>query len=110
MSKIILSGLEDPHFSESLTSGWLNMFREATKIFPEALVVTEEQAKKHFASVEGEIFTNFHGIPIEIEKSANEVETAIKLIDSILGSMHVAAIDSVTSVYRLLEEMKGRLK
>ena len=109
MSKIDLTSIEDNHMTEKLVNAWLEFFRTNTGKFPDALLVTQEQAKKFFYAA-GEVFTNYKGVPIEVQKKADEVPTILKTIDSILTGMHTSAVKDASDVYRLLEQMKVKIK
>lgn len=109
MSKIDLTSFEDVHMTDKLLGLWLEIFRQSTGKFPESIVVTIDQAKKYFFSA-GEMMTNYKGVPLEIQRKADELATVLKTIDGILTGMHTAAVKDSADVYRLLESMKLKLK
>jgi hypothetical protein len=109
MSKIDLTAVDDIHMTDKLLSAWLEVFRQATGKFPDAILVTLDQAKKFFLNA-NEIMTNYKGVPLELQKNADQTSTVIMTIDGILKGMHQTAVTDAASVYRLLENMKEKIK
>lgn len=109
MSKIDLTSIDDIHLTDKLLGIWLEVFRQAAGKFPEAILITLEQAKKFFLSA-NEIMTNYKGVPLEIQKNADQTSTITMTIDGILRGMHQTAVSDVAGVYRLLENMKDKIK
>lgn len=107
MSKLNLVDISEQHFSAELISNLIEAFRLKTTNFPTALLVSRAQAEKYFYQA-GEILTNFHGVPIEIEKRASENATIVKTINGILSGMHLKNVTDVSQIYAMLEEMKGK--
>ena len=108
MSKIDLSSIDEVHMTDSLLSQWLEIFRRTTGKFPDAIIVTLDQAKKFFLNA-NEIMTDYKGVPLEIQKNADERATVIKTINAVMTGMHNTASRDVSEVYRLLEGMKAKM-
>lgn len=108
MSKLILTQLDDKDCQPSVLAGLLAAFKVQTGKFPMSVVFTEEQAKGHFIA-NGEVMSNFQGIPLEIEAKTDETRVILKTINGFLSAMHTARIHEVTDVYSMLENMKVKL-
>lgn len=108
MSKLDLTSIDDKHMTNSLLDQWLEVFRRTTGNFPEAILITLEQGKKFFLNA-NEVSTNYKGVPLELQKSADETVTIIKSINAIMSGMHTAAVKDASDVYRLLEAMKAKV-
>lgn len=109
MSKIDISSVDDIHMQNDLLSEWLETFRKLTGNFPESIVVTEDQVKKYFLNA-GEMATNFKGVPLEIKRLADKTETIVNTIETMLRTMHTNGVKDVHEVYRVLENLKGKIK
>jgi hypothetical protein len=105
MSKLNLTEVEDKDLVPNVISALVDGFRTQTQRFPEALIITAAQAKAHFLA-NNEPMTNFRGIPLELEKLADEKTTIIKTISGILNGMHIKRVKEVADVYAMLEDMK----
>lgn len=109
MSKFVITGLEDKDLSgNTVLSALVDVYHEKTNQFPAAIVMSVAQAKKFFFA-NNEIMSNFRGIPIEIEKQADERATIVKTINGIMAGMHINRSKDVADVYSLLENMKVKL-
>lgn len=109
MSKIDLTSIDDIHMTDKLLGIWLESFRQTTGKFPDAILITVEQAKKFFLNA-NEIMTNYKGVPLELQKNADQVGTVLMTIDGILKGMHTTTVKDAAEVYRLLENMKDKIK
>ncbi len=107
MSKLNLVDISDKHFTAELVSNLVEAFRLKTTEFHTSLIVSHVQAEKYFYQA-GEILTNFHGVPLEIEKRPSETATILNTINGILSGMHIKNVTDVSQIYRMLEEMKGK--
>lgn len=109
MSKLSLIELEDKDMTVGIISALTEAFRTQTQRFPDSLVITSEQGRSYFIA-NGEVMTNFKGIPLEVQGKTNETATVIKTINGIMAGMHINRSQDVASVYQLLENMKVKLE
>ena len=107
MSKLILTALEERDCQPTVLEGLIAAFKVKTLRFPEAVVLTEAQAKGHFIA-NGEVMSNFHGIPLQIETKTDENKTVVKTINGLIKAMHIARVKEVTDVYQMLESTKAK--
>lgn len=108
MSKLDLTSFSDADLYEPFLSELTEFYRQKKNQFPEAIILSEGQAKKFFFA-NNELMTNYKGIPIELEKKTDERATVIKTIGGILSGMHKSNVKEVYEVYKLLEEMKIKI-
>lgn len=108
MSKLILTALDDRDCQPTVVTGLIAAFKVKTDRFPESIIFTEEQAKGHFIA-NGEVMSNFQGIPLEIETKTNESRIILKTINGFLSALHTARVREVTDVYSMLEAMRAKL-
>lgn len=109
MSKLDVTFFDDNHMKPEMLTALVEAFYAQTSKFPEALLITKEQAEKFFYQA-GQLLNNFKGVPIEIEKDVTELQTKLKTINSVLVGMHKNSVRDVAEVYRLLEKLKEKLQ
>lgn len=108
-SLISLCDLDDRDLTGmDLLVALIDVFKLKTNRMPDALIITEEQAKKFFMA-NGQIMPDFRGIPLFLEKKSDQVATVISTINSILEGMHLKRVKDVADVYANLEDMKVRV-
>jgi hypothetical protein len=108
MSKLSLVELEDKDLLPNVISAIVDAFKTQTGRFPDALLVTHHQGTDHFIA-NGEVMSNFRGIPLEVERKTDETATVIKTINGILAGMHINRSKEVADIYQMLENMRTKL-
>lgn len=108
MSSIDMTSVGDEHMTDKLLSGWLELFRQTTGKFPDAIIITLEQGKKWFLNA-NEIMSNYKGVPLEIQQKADQTDMIVRTINAVLTGMHTTAVKDTAEVYRLLENMKEKI-
>lgn len=111
MSLFDITRFDDQDVMEPLLGSLIQLYRDKTNKFPEALVVTEEQAKKFFYA-NGEVMNNYKGIPVTIDvvDATHDNTIATKTLNTILSNMHKNKVRDVADVYSALEELKLKLR
>lgn len=110
MTKLNITEFDDRDLADStILSALVDCYHQKSNQLPSALVVTISQAKRYFFA-NNEVMSNYRGIPIELEKRADETATVIKTINGIMAGMHINRAQSVADVYSQLENMKVKLE
>ena len=111
MSKLNITTLVDSDMTVAMLSGLTDAYLAVNKVFPETLIITNDQAKKFFFEA-GQVVNNFKGIPLEIEAEvkANYRQATLNTINGILKGMHTARTQTATDVYSMLEDMKNKFE